>query len=388
VPATTIDSAATGTDHDGYRALRRQVRAAGLLAPRPWSYAARISATVLASAAGWGALFVVGNSPAALAVAALLALVFAQTVFLGHDAGHQQICATPHGNWLVGLGVGNLLTGMSFGWWVPKHNAHHAHPNQVDRDPDIGPGVVAFTQEIARGRRGAARWLAREQAWLFFPLLLLEAVSLQISSIQNLRGRRDSSARLEAVLLVGHAAAYLGVIFWLLSPLRALAFIAINQGLFGLYLGCSFAPNHKGMPILDHGSSLSFARRQVITARNVVGGRFTTFMLGGLNYQIEHHLFPTMPRPNLARAQPIIEAYCAEHELSYRQDSLVGSYRQTWRHLRQVGARAPQPSRQPEDERGPVPQPVDVRDDALAAVIAHGAAAPSGITASIGHLGG
>jgi fatty acid desaturase len=83
---------------------------------------------------------------------------------------------------------------------------------------------------------------------------------------------------------------------------------------------------------------MSFARRQVITARNVTGGRFTTFMLGGLNYQIEHHLFPTMPRPNLARAQSIIRAFCIESDLGYCEDSLVGSYHQAVRHLRAVAA--------------------------------------------------
>jgi hypothetical protein len=54
-----------------------------------------------------------------------------------------------------------------------------------------------------------------------------------------------------------------------------------------------------------------FARRQVVTARNIRGGRFTTFMLGGLNYQIEHHLFPSMPRPNLRRVQGLVRDFCA-----------------------------------------------------------------------------
>ena len=75
------------------------------------------------------------------------------------------------------------------------------------------------------------------------------------------------------------------------SPLKALAFIAVQQAVFSLYLGISFAPNHKGMPLIDSATAAGFARRQVVTARNIRGGRFTTFMLGGLNYQIEHHLF-------------------------------------------------------------------------------------------------
>ena len=85
----------------------------------------------------------------------------------------------------------------------------------------------------------------------------------------------------------------------------------VQQGLFGLYLGCSFAPNHKGMPTLTEADRLDFLRRQVLTSRNVRGGCLVDFVLGGLNYQIEHHLFPSMPRPNLRHAQPIVRRTAA-----------------------------------------------------------------------------
>jgi fatty acid desaturase len=329
-----VQTATIGSAPSDYRVLAEQIRDAGLLERRPGYYSVKIALTAAAFAAGWVALFVVGDSWAALGVAAFLAVMFTQVVFVGHDAGHQQIFGSRRANRLVGLAVGNAMTGLSFGWWVPKHNAHHAYPNQVDRDPDIGPSVIAFTftADIAGRRRGAARLLARWQAWLFIPLLLLE-VGMHLSSIQTLARRRDRAAAVEGLLLAGHAALYLAAVLWVLSPLRALAFVAVQQGLFGLYLRLSFAPNHKGMPIIDRDTDVSFARRQVTTARNVTGGRFTTFMLGGLDYQIEHHLFPTMPRPNLARAQSIIRAFCAEHDLVYHQDNLVGSYRQALRAL-------------------------------------------------------
>ncbi len=331
--AATISTAATD-----YRELVARVRDAGLLDRRPLYYSVKIAMTVAAFGAGWAALFAVGDSWFALAIAVWLALMFAQVVFLGHDAGHQQIFLSRRVNRRVGLLVGNLLTGLSFGWWVAKHNAHHAHPNQVDLDPDIGAGVIAFTPEVARTRRGAGRWLARRQAWLFFPLLLLEAVALHVSSVQALRRRRDRSASLEAALLVVHNAAYLTAVFWVLSSMRAAVFVVVQQAVFGLYLGCTFAPNHKGMPVIDRDAKVTFARRQVITTRNVIGGPFTTFMLGGLNYQIEHHLFPMMPRRNLARAQSIVRTFCAEQGLGYQEKSLVGSYRHGLRHLRTVGA--------------------------------------------------
>ncbi|MGH9094281.1 MAG: fatty acid desaturase, partial [Acidimicrobiales bacterium] len=67
-------------------------------------------------------------------------------------------------------------------------------------------------------------------------------------------------------------------------------------------------------------------------------------MLGGLNYQIEHHLFPRMPRPNLVKVQPLIRAFCASHHLTYREDSIVGSYRCALAHLRSIGTGGDDPS--------------------------------------------
>jgi fatty acid desaturase len=323
-----------------YRILASQMRDAGLLERHPGRYVVRMGLIVAAFAAGWVALFAVGDSWTSMGVAAFLAFIFTQVGFVGHDAGHQQLFESRRANHIVGLVAANALTGLSFGWWVPKHNAHHAHPNVLGRDPDIGAGAVAlsFTTDIARSRHGVGRLLARYQAWLFFPLLVLEGAGLHISGVDAILRRRDRPAAVEGLLLAMHAALYLTAVLLVLSPLRALAFVAVQQGLFGLYLGCSFAPNHKGMPVLERDSDLDFVRRQIITGRNVAGGRFTAFMLGGLNYQIEHHLFPAMPRCNLPRARGIVRAFCAEHEIGYREDSLLGSYRQALQYLNLVGA--------------------------------------------------
>lgn len=323
-----------------YRSLANMVRQAGLMDRRPRLYIAWFALALAAFAAGWAALVIVGDSWASLGVAVFLALVFTQVDFLGHDAGHQQIFRSRRANQIVGLVAGNALTGLGFGWWVPKHNAHHAHPNVVGHDPDIGDGVVAlsFTPDIAARRRGVRRVLARYQAWLFFPLLMLEGIGLHISGFDSIVRRRDRSSVVEGILLGAHVALYLAVVFWVLSPLRAVAFIAVQQGLFGLYLGCSFAPNHKGMPVTESDAGVGFVRQQVTTARNVTGGRLISFAFGGLDFQIEHHLFPTMPRPNLSRAQKIVQAFCAEHGLEYHTDTVIGSYRQALRYLSACGA--------------------------------------------------
>src|ERR1035441_3907851 len=128
-----------------FRVLALQIRDAGLLDRRPGYYSVKIGLTIAAFAAGWAAFVIVGDSWATLGVAAFLGVMFTQLGFVGHDAGHQQVFRSRRANWLLGLTVANALIGMSFGWWVPKHNAHHAHPNQVGHDPDIGEGLVVFT---------------------------------------------------------------------------------------------------------------------------------------------------------------------------------------------------------------------------------------------------
>ncbi len=326
---------ATRDSSENYRLLTERVRTAGLLKRRPWYYVRNIVLTIAAFLLAWTAFFVVGHSWLTLGVAVVLAVVSVQVVFLGHDAGHQQIAKSRRVNRLVGLVVGNALTGLSFGWWVPKHNAHHAYPNQVGRDPDIGGGLIAFTVDASADANEGflVRLRSRLEASLFVVVLLLQGLGLHVTSVQSIVRRRNRRAVVEGVLLAANAALYLGAVFWVLPPSKAVAFIAVQQGLFGLYLGCSFAPNHKGMPMIDRDAQLPFLERQVTTARNVTGGRLTTRALGGLNFQIEHHLFPTMPRPNLAKAQRLVYAFCSEHNLSYRQVRLVASYRQAFQHL-------------------------------------------------------
>ena len=238
--------------------------------------------------------------------------------------------ASPSGsrrlNRAVGLGCGNLGIGISYSYWVTKHAQHHAHPNQIGADPDVGPGVICWTPEQAVGKTGLSLAIAKHQAALFFPLTCLEAVNLHILSIRAVRSRQSAHGRTEAILLSAHGVLYLGALLLALSPPVAVAFFVVQQGAFGLYLGCAFAPNHKGMPMSSTGQELSFVRYQVTTARNVRGGRALTLALGGLNYQIEHHLFPSMPMANLRRCRPIVRAYCLAHDIDYCETTLSGSY--------------------------------------------------------------
>jgi fatty acid desaturase len=106
------------------------------------------------------------------------------------------------------------------------------------------------------------------------------------------------------------------------------------------------------MPILAQDDARDFLRRQVLTSRNVRGGWLIDFLLGGLNYQIEHHLFPSMPRASLRHARPIVRAHCLKYGLPYIEVSLFDSYRQALCHLHTVG-RSGQPVGQSEAAAAP-----------------------------------
>jgi fatty acid desaturase len=338
VTASTFSAVQTSqrAGKDDFQELARQVREAGLFYQAPWRAVARLGLIGALYLAGWTALFVVGNSWYTLLVAAYLAAVFGQVAFLGHDAGHRQSFRSRRANRAVGLVCGNLGIGISYSYWVTKHGQHHAHPNQIGADPDVGPGVICWTPEQATGKTGLGLAIAKHQAALFFPLTCLEAVNLHILSVRAVRSKEAAHRRTEAILLAAHGVVYLGALVLVLSPLRALAFLVVQQGAFGLYLGCAFAPNHKGMPMPSQGDELSFARSQVSTARNVRGGRALTVALGGLNYQIEHHLFPSMPMANLRRCRPLVKAYCLAHDMAYCESTLFGSYLLALRHLDQT----------------------------------------------------
>lgn len=295
---------------------------------------------------GWVAGFVwLGDTWWQLANAVLLSVLLTQAAFLGHDAAHRQIFRSGVWNDWVSLVVANLFVGISYGWWQSKHTRHHAAPNQEGADPDIDLAAVAFTPDRAkRHTHPVLRWLVVRQGWYFFPLLMLEGVSLHKDGLARVLGRARVKRRgVELGLLTVRLGGLLALVLMVLPPAKAVLFLVVQLAVFGFYMGASFAPNHVGMPLVPARLKLDFLRRQVLMSRNIRGGRLTSVLMGGLNYQVEHHLFPSMPRPHLRRIQPLVEAHCAAVGIPYTQTTLWESYGLVVRHLNTVGLRGRDP---------------------------------------------
>ena len=321
-----------------YRELRRLVNQEGLLDKQPGYYVLKIVSALGLLAVSLAVLVLVDNLAIQFLNAIFLAFAFTQIGFVGHDTGHRQICHSVRRSRILGLFCGNLLLGLSFAWWTDKHNRHHAHPNDPELDPDLEVAAIAFSQQQGSLKRGLSRLMVEHQAYLFFPLLMLEAIVLRVDSLRFLAERKSRGFGLGLLLMAGHFAWYLGLVFTFLPLYQALLFVGVHQALFGLYMGSVFAPNHKGMLMVDGASQLDFVRRQVLTARNVKGGMITDFLFGSLNYQIEHHLFPRIPRKRLRDAQRIVRPFCEARSIPYHETTFLGAYRETLGHFYRVSS--------------------------------------------------
>jgi len=322
-----------------YAELKGLMKQNGLLEKQPVYYSYRIALLFCLLAAGVIFLLLVNNFWLQLVNAAYLAFVFTQIGLLSHEAGHRQMFHRMWKHDILGLVGGNLLIGMSYAWWLDKHNAHHSHPNQVDMDPDIEIPFLEFTGMEDVTKLGKFRqFLIKHQQLIFLPALMTVSLGLRSNSIRFLLKNKPKYHVLEWALLLCHYVLYFGIVLYRFPLWQAALFIVIHQALTGFYLGSIFAPNHKGMPVLEKESNVDFLHRQVLTARNIYPSPVIDFCYGGLNYQIEHHLFPNMPRNKLKEAQQIVKAFCKTNTIPYHETNALQSLREILQHLHEIGA--------------------------------------------------
>ncbi len=326
-----------------YTRVSEVVRESGLLRRAPWFYASVGAAIALAFGGAVTGFILLGDSWFQLLIAAALGIIFTQIAFLAHEAAHRQILSLgPANDRLARVLAGSI--GMSYSWWDSKHTRHHSNPNRVGKDPDIEVDTISFLEEDAVEARGLRRAITKRQGWFFFPLLTLEGLNLHFHSFKHLFGRGPVKGRwTEIGIIAARFAVVLVPVFTLLPLGMAFAFMGVQLAVFGVYMGASFAPNHKGMPVIAHDAKLDFFTKQVRTSRNIRGGWWATWLMGGLNYQVEHHLFPSMSRPHLSKAREIVREHCRTLDVPYTETSLWRSYAIVVDYLNRVGLAARDP---------------------------------------------
>jgi fatty acid desaturase len=321
-----------------FSALLGDVKGKGLLARTRIFYISVFTTLVLALGGAITGFVLLGDSWFQLLIAGVLGIIFTQFAFLGHEASHRQVFESGKANDRIGRTLASGLVGISYSWWMNKHTRHHANPNTIGRDPDIEVDTVSFVEEDAADARGLRAFITRHQGAFFIPLLVFEGLNLHAKSFGHVFGRGKVDNRALEIVLIGlRMAVVIGAIFWVLPLGMAFAFLGVQLAVFGIYMGASFAPNHIGMEVIPAGTKMDFLSKQVRTSRNIRGGRAMTILMGGLNHQVEHHLFPSMARPHLASARRMVREACAREGIPYTETSLARAYQQVIAYMNRVG---------------------------------------------------
>jgi len=255
--------------------------------------------------------------------------------YLGHDAGHWAISNKEWVNEMMGQLSYSFLLGGSFSYWKYKHNLHHSHPNTEGSDPDIDLTPFSLTEARAMQKRGIKRWATRFQAWLFpsvFPILLF---LIRYDGYRYLIKKKRLV--IDWILLLSHVLLFFVIIPYLIGLGMAILVYMLLSMLIGVYIGFTFTPNHVGMPILDNMEDMPFLEKQVMTSRNIKSGVLLNYIFGGLDCQIEHHLFPKASRKNLLKIRNIVKEYCAEHSIPYKNESVAHAWKDIFTHLNTMG---------------------------------------------------
>lgn len=322
-----------------YADLKRLVKDKGLMDRQTAYYAFALTEPVIMMMFGIAILVLAPNFGLKLISLPIWSLAWVRIGFIMHDAGHRQIADRPRKNDLIGLLYGNLLLGSSISAWREKHNEHHAHTNEVGVDPDLEIPVWAWIEEQAAANKGWVRFMMKYQAYTFFPVLCFSGFFQAVAAIREIIVHPKVEDRwLQGIALAVHHILYFVLLFAVLEWWQALIYFVVHYLYTGFHLGMTFAPNHKGMPVVEAGHQMDFLYVQCLTTRNVVPSAFNDYMYGGLNYQVEHHLFPGMPRNKLGEARLIVKAFCEERGLPYYETGLIESYRQILEHFSNVGA--------------------------------------------------
>ena len=329
------------------RALRTDLATSGVFehrTARTWAklgflLAAVGAALALVALLPWWCAFVLVPLAAVPAVTAAM---------IGHEAAHGSFAAGKRHNEFVLHLVFPLFGGLGAQHWKHKHNhLHHGNPNVVGRDPDLNVWPMALSSEEHAASSRFRRWFQRTlQGYLFWPLTLLLAFAMRVESwryvVGRVRaGRLDRALVLDSCCMVAHYELWLALPMVWFGVWPVLLVYAGLWGTGGLLLALVFAPAHIGLPV-HGGEQRGGWRQQLETTRNLAMPRWLSWFFVGLDFQVEHHLFPRIPHQNLERTSRTVAPWCARVAAPYQRIGYASSIRQVTRYLRRSWQIAPE----------------------------------------------
>eukprot|EP00842_Homolaphlyctis_polyrhiza_P007112 jgi/Hompol1/990/HPOL_004455-RA len=322
--------------------LRADIKANGWDKANPFYYLYKIATNAALIGTSITLLALYGSTVIGVVAASFfLALFWQQSGWLAHDFLHNQVFKKRWHNELMGYFIGNVCQGFSVAWWKHKHCTHHAATNIHSMDPDIDTlPYLAWSEHALEGFAGMsdeqlAEALVKNQAILFFPILSFARFAWATQSLLwNTTSPKSrpfpTTSGLERVTIAIHYAWLFGAAFYFCPPLLAILWISLGQTLCGFMLASVFTLNHNGMPVYSVKDSLpmDFYEISIVTGRNVEPTHFNNWFTGGLNFQIEHHMFPFVPRHNLSKIAPTVVEISKRYNIPYHSTSFGSGMRE------------------------------------------------------------
>ncbi|TPX33599.1 hypothetical protein SmJEL517_g03523 [Synchytrium microbalum] len=314
-----------------FLALEARLQKEGYFETNYWFYVREfIKTCILTSLAVW--LLVKGRPGWFEVVASCLTLaaMWHQVAFVAHDAGHNGITHNRYIDGAIGTLVANFVGGLSIGWWKSSHNVHHIVTNDPEHDPDIQLlPFFAVTTRLFTGVYSTyykaflefdlpAKLLIRFQHLYYYIILGFGRFNLHALSISHLsKNNQVNPYRMHEIALTS--------IFWcwylyLLSyvPTWPMVVVYVLLGHIATFLlHVQITLSHYGMSCEEHAEDEEFAVKALRTTMNVDCPWYIDWLHGGLQFQVEHHLFPRMPRHNLRKVRPFVRQYAKDNGITY-----------------------------------------------------------------------
>ncbi|KMT20388.1 hypothetical protein BVRB_1g003860 [Beta vulgaris subsp. vulgaris] len=267
-----------------------------------------------------------------LCCGALLGMAWIQSAYLGHDSGHYQIMATPGYNKVAQILTGNCLTGISMAWWKWTHNAHHILCNSLDNDPDLQhiPVFAVSTKffhnmtSVFYGRKmdfdPVARFLVSYQHMTYYPVMVVARINLYVQTFLLLLNPNRK--------IINRGLNIMGImVFWTWYPLlvsclptweERILFV-LSSFVVTAFQHIQFTLNHFSADVyVGQPKGNDWVEKQTFGSIDINVASYMDWLFGGLQFQLEHHLFPRLPRCNLRKVSPVVKDLCKKHNMPYR----------------------------------------------------------------------
>ncbi|XP_010606632.1 fatty acid desaturase 2-like protein FADS2P1 isoform X2 [Fukomys damarensis] len=325
---------------EDFRELRRTLEALNMFEANVGFFLLHLAQILVLEALAWLILCRFGNGwTVTVFISVLLTVSQAQSSFLQHDLGHLTMFKKSTWNHVMHKLVMCHLKGMSTNWWNYRHFQHHIKPNIYPKDPDIDAGplfLLGESQPVKYGKK-KIRFINYEKQHLYFymvglPFLMPAYFNGQSMQVMYLR-KYWADIVFVSSFYIRHFITF-GPFYGIFGTLMLIYLVKFLESPWIAYVT---QMSHIPMRMSKE-ENRDWLSTQVLATCNVEQSFFNDWFTGHLNFQIEHHLFPTMPCHNYHKVAPLVRSLCAKHGLQYVNKPMLTAFGDIVRALKRSAA--------------------------------------------------